>query len=427
MRISTPARLATAAAVALTLAIAGCSTPNSQKKQDPAAPGEAVNLTVWGEASGEGATEVQTVLKAFNDSHPDIKVKYVVQEDLYTKFLTASTSGQPPDVMLWDRWQTATYAPKNVLLPLDDRLDKDGISKDQFYGEAVRELTHDDKLYGVPLTVDARALFYNKAHFKEAGLEPPTTWAELEQAAVKLTKRTGTKLTRAGMSLGDVGLFSMYLRQAGGEMVNEDCTKTAFNTPEGVAALDLWSRMVKAGVYKHGFEDGLKDGTDAFATGKVSMTLTGPWSVATYRKYGKDLDFGIVPPPAGPNGDKGSMMGGFGLAIPQASKQHDAAWELVKWWTAQKDAALLWAKTSRNIPGTTAVQDDAFFTSDETWKPLLETLEFAKVRPTCTGYSPMEGEAVIPNLQLFIEGKQTAEQTLKKAQDQGDKLLAQNN
>lgn len=34
---------------------------------------------------------------------------------------------------------------------------------------------------------------------------------------------------------------------------------------------------------------------------------------------------------------------------------------------------------------------------------------------------------VCPNLQLFLEGKQTAEQTLKKAQDHGDKLLTQNN
>jgi len=34
--------------------------------------------------------------------------------------------------------------------------------------------------------------------------------------------------------------------------------------------------------------------------------------IQTYQKYGDKLDFGVVPPPAGPKGDKGSVMGGFG-------------------------------------------------------------------------------------------------------------------
>jgi len=426
VRFSSPARVITAAAIALTLAVAGCSTPNSMKDK-PAADGEVTKLKLWGDWSGEGETQIQTMVKAFNASHPKIQVQYVIQKEMATKFLTASTAGQPPDVMIWDRFLTGNYAPKNVLAPLDERLAKDNVNKEDFYAEALRELTYQDKLYGIPLTVDARALFYNKAHLKEAGLQPPTTWAELEAAATKLTKKQGSKLVRAGLSLGDVGLFSMYLRQAGGDMVNEDCSKTAFNNPQGLAALELWQRMMKAGVYKRGFETNLKDSTDAFATGKVSMILTGPWSVATYRKYGKNLDFGVVPPPTGPNGDKGSVMGGWSLAIPQASKQQDAAWEFVKWWTADKKNSVAWAKASQNLPGNLTVNDDPFFSSDETYKPFIDTLSFAKIRPTCSGYAPMEGEALIPNLELFVEGKQTAEQALKKAQDQGDKLLAQNN
>jgi len=157
------------------------------------------------------------------------------------------------------------------------------------------------------------------------------------------------------------------------------------------------------------------------------MLLTGPWNITTFKKYGKDLDFGIVPPPTGPDGGTGSLMGGFGLVIPKASKQKEAAWEFVKWWTANKDNALLWAKTSLNIPGNVQAANDPFFTEDPFWKPILDTLEYAKIRPTCAGYSPMEEEALIPNLQLFMEGKLTADQALAKAQEQGDKVLQQNN
>lgn len=406
----------------LAVALTACGTTGA-----PAAQNGVTKLKFWGDWSGEGEKQFRTMTDAFNKTHKDIQVEYIVQEDMLTKFLTASTSGQAPDVMFWDRWRTATYAPKGVLAPLDELMKKDGIGRERFFGEAVRELTWKDQVYGLPLTVDARALFYNKAQLAEAGLKPPATWAELEQAAIKLTKRNGDKLERAGLSLNDAGLFSMYLRQAGGQMVTDDCSKTSFNTPAGVETLGLWGRMVKAGVYQPGFEEGLGEGTDAFATGKVSMILTGPWNITTYKKYGKDLDFGIVPPPTGPAGGTGSVMGGFGLVIPKASKQQAAAWEFVKWWTAEKDNALLWAKTSFNIPGNLQAAQDPFFTADPFWKPILDTLEYAKIRPTCAGYPPMEDDALIPGLQSFLGGKVTAEQALATAQEQGDKILPQNN
>lgn len=428
MRTTPPRRLVvTTLAIATAAALTACGSGSSSGTSGSASSGEVVRLKFWGDWSGEGANQFNTMVAAFNKTNPKIQVEYVVQEDMLTKFLTASTSGQAPDIMFWDRWRTAGYAPKGVLHPLDDLMKKDGVGQDLFYGEALRELTHNGKLYGLPITVDARVLFYNKAHLKEAGVEPPRTWAELEETAAKLSKSEGGKLVRSGLPLHDTGLFSMYLRQAGGTMVADDCSKTLFNGPQGVQVLDLWGRMMKAGVYRNGFEKALGDEGQAFAAGKVSMLLTGPWNITTFKKYGKDLDFGIVPPPTGPNGAAASVMGGFGLVIPQASKQKEAAWEFVKWWTANKDNSLLWAKTSLNIPGNVQAANDPFFTSDPFWKPVLDTLGDAKIRPTCAGYSPMETEALIPNLQLFLEGKLTAQQALAKAQEQGDKVLVQNN
>ncbi|MDQ6419740.1 extracellular solute-binding protein [Paenibacillus sp. LHD-117] len=231
----------------------------------------------------------------------------------------------------------------------------------------------------------------------------------------------------AGFSLGDNGLFNMYLQQAEGSMLSEDGTKTGFNSEQGKSVLQFWNKLLNEDkVYKVGFEQGLGEGTDAFVTGKLAMQYTGPWMLSTYKKYGKDLDFGIVPPPAGPNGDKGSVMGGFGLVIPEGAKHKEEAWEFIKWWTANKDNALLWAKTSLNMPGLKEALEDPFFKDDPFWQPFMETLEFAKIRPAHPGYSVMENDGLIPNLQLFQQGEQSLEDTLSKAQTQGDKLLADN-
>lgn len=384
-------------------------------------------IVVWGGWSGEGETQIRSMIDAFNQAGLGATAEYVVQEDMVTKFLTSATSGQAPDVLVWDRWQTSLYAPKNVLAPLDDYIAAEGVNRDDYYSEALRELSWEDKLYGLPLTVDARAFFYNQALLTEAAVQPPATWAELEAAAVAMTKRDGDTLAQSGFSLGDVGLFSIFLRQAGGTMLTEDNTKTNFNNEQGLSVLQFWQSLMDQGVYEVGFESGLGEGQDAFVTGKVASLLTGPWMVGTYNKYGADLQFGVVQPPAGNNGDRGSLMGGFGLVIPEGAQEKDAAWQLIKWWLGDPANALTWGKTSSNIPGNRTAAQDAFFTEDPHIQPVLETLEYATIRPPVAGYSPMEIDALIPNLQLFMEGKQSAEDSLKKAQEDGDRLLEENN
>ncbi|HYI25774.1 MAG TPA: ABC transporter substrate-binding protein [Thermomicrobiales bacterium] len=388
---------------------------------------DTTKITVWGGWSGEGETQIKTVIDLFNQAGLGVEAEYIVQEDMVTKFLTSATSGQAPDVLIWDRWQTALYAPKGVMHPIDEYLDADGISRDDFYGEALRELSVGDALYGLPLTVDARAYFYNNTLLTEAGATPPTTWDELATAAVAMTKRDGDSLEQSGFSLGDVGLFSIYLRQTGTTMLTEDNTKTNFNNEAGLSVLNFWQQLMDEGVYEVGFESGLGEGQDAFVTGKVASHLTGPWMIGTYNKYGADLDFQVLEPPAGPNGDKGSVMGGFGLVIPEGSENKDAAWQLVKWWLADPANALTWGQTSSNIPGNRTAAQDPFFTEDPRIKPVLDTLEYATIRPPVAGYSPMEIDALIPNLQLFMEGEQSAEESLSKAQEDGDRLLEENN
>jgi multiple sugar transport system substrate-binding protein len=388
----------------------------------------ATEITLWGDWSGEGEQQILTMVNGFNAAQSRVKVKYVVQQDVVTKFLTASTAGNAPDVMIWDRFQTALYAPKNVLAPINTYLTRDNIARSRFYAEALRELSVGNNLYGLPLTVDARALFFNRKVLQASGVQPPRNWAELRAAAVKMTKRDAAgKLLVSGFALDDVGLFSMWIKQAGGSMLTPDGKKTAFNSAAGMRVLEFWDQLLnKDKVYETGFGRGEGNAQDPFVTGKIAMAYNGPWSISGYRKYGKDLDWGIAPPPAGPTGARGANMGGFGLAITQASKNKDAAWEFIKWWLADSRNAVKWGQSSNNIPGNLAAVNNAFFQADPFWKPITDTLRFATIRPAVAGYPPMEGQALIPNIQLFLEGKQDAKTALQKAQETGDRILADN-
>jgi len=414
--------------------LAGCgqssnkSNESSQANNSNQSENKVTTITMWGSWSGDQVKQIQGQLDAFNKTHPNIQVQYVVQQNLEQKLLTALAGGEVPDVLLWDRFQTALYAPKGALAPIDEYVKKDNVNLKDFYSEAVREMSYDGKLYGLPMAVDNRSLFYNKKLFQEVGIQnPPTTWAELEQDAKKLTVWKDGKLARAGLALDDVGLFNMWILQAGGHMLTPDGTKTAFNSQAGLDVLNFWHKLIYDDkVYVNGFTQGLAQGEDPFVTGKVAMKFNGPWALADYKKYGKDLDFGIVPPPAGPNGDKGTRMGGFGLAIASKSAHKDQAWEFIKWWTTIPENGVNFAKISGWIPANMKAANDPYFTNDPYYKAFIEAMNFAKIRPPVPGYSDVEGKALIPDLQLFLLNKMTAEQALKDAQQKGDTILQQN-
>ncbi|GAB3399819.1 ABC transporter substrate-binding protein [Schumannella luteola] len=402
------------AAAAIALAGCGASDPGTSDGREA--------VTMWGSWSGTQVAQLNQQAKAFNDSQSKYEVKYVAQEIVEEKLLTAIAGGQVPDLVLWDRYATALYAPKKALMPIDDLVKKDKVDMDAFYSPAVDELTVGDKLYGLPLLVDNRSLFYNKKMLADAGVEPPTTWEELKTAAEKLTVRDANgKLQRAGLLMDDPGLFNSYLWQAGGELLNKDETKVEYDSPAGHAVLDYWKSLLDAGVYESGFGDGV----DAFAQGTAAMRLNGPWALADLDKV-DGLDYGIVPPPAGPSGDTAAAMGGFGLVIPQGAKNSAGAWAFMKWWTTEAKNGVDFAKISGWIPANVEASKDPYFTEDEHYAAFIQTLQFAKVRPSVRGYSDVEGKALIPALQKFMIGEISADEALAEATSTGDKILKEN-
>lgn len=403
-----------ALATASVVALSGCGSSGG----DTAANG-AEKVVMWGSWSGEQIDQLEEQAAAFNESQDDYEVSYVAQELVEEKLLTALAGGEVPDVVLWDRYQTSLYAPKGALASIDDFVAEDSVDLDAFYAPALSEMEVDGELYGLPLLVDNRSLFYNQTQLDEAGIEPPTTWDELKTAAVALTEKDGGTLERSGFDMSDPGLFNQYLAQAGGSLLNEDETKTAFNSPEGLEVLEFWQELLDEGVFQQGFGEG----ATPFAEGTMSMKYDGPWALSTLDQV-DGLEYGVTPPVAGPNGDTGAYMGGFGLVIPEGAKNAEGAWEFMKWWTTQPENGVNFGKIAGWIPANIEAANDPYFTEDPHYSAFIETLEYADVRPSVEGFSDVEGKALVPALEQFMAGELTAQQALDQAQEQGDQILA---
>lgn len=416
MRRSTTTGVALALASLLT--VTACGSGGSGGGDGGAAGDGPEPVVFWGSWSGDQVAQLEEQAAAFNASQDDYEVEYVSQGLVEEKLLTALAGGAVPDVVLWDRYQTSLYAPKGALAPIDDMVAADDVDLDAFYAPALGEMEVDGALYGLPLLVDNRSLLVNQTALDEAGVTAPTTWEELRTAAVALTQRDGGTLERAGFDLSDPGLFNMFLTQAGGALLNDDETATAFNSPEGLEVLALWQDLMDEGVYELGFGDG----TDPFAESTVAMKLDGPWALATLDEV-DGLDYSVVQPPSGPAGP-GAYMGGFGLVIPEGAKNPEGAWEFMRWWTTQPENGVAFGEISGWIPANVEAANDPFFTEDPRYAAFIETMDYAQVRPSVEGFSDVEGKALVPALEQFMSGELTAEQALRQAQEQGDALLA---
>ncbi|MFD6448312.1 ABC transporter substrate-binding protein [Promicromonospora sp. NPDC060204] len=406
---------ALAAAAVLMGTLGACGSAS-----DGGSGGGPEEVTFWGSWSGAQAKQLQAQADAFNEAQDEYEVKYVGQELVEEKLLTALASGSVPDVVLWDRYNTPLYVPKNALAPLDEYIAADGVDTAQFYDQAMGELVVEGETYGLPLLVDNRSLFYNTELLADAGVEPPTDWDSLKKAAEAVTERDGGKLSVAGFALDDPGLFNIWLRQAGGQMFSDDGATTAFNSPEGLEVLEFWQSLLDAGVYEPGFGEGV----DSFAEGSTAIKYDGPWALTALDEA--EVDYGIVQPPVGPDGDQGAGMGGFGLVIPSGAQNPDGAWEFMKWWTTQPANGVDFAKISGWIPANIEAANDPYFTKDDRYQAFIETMEYAQVRSNIPGASDVEGKALIPALEKFLGGETDAATALQEAQELGDRILADN-
>src|SRR5436190_2456004 len=176
-------------------ASAGSAAPvASEAGQPPASQAAAaVTLTLrycWG---GEGEVKaMEKVISAWNSQNADIQVKGISGSINSEEVAAAVAGGAPPDmVIMCDNGAVAGFAHDKVIMQLDPLLDSIKADKSNIIPAALKWVTYQGGLYGLPFGQDTWALYYNKDMFTAAGLDPaspPKTPDELWTDAAKLTK-----------------------------------------------------------------------------------------------------------------------------------------------------------------------------------------------------------------------------------------------
>ena len=174
-------------AMALTLVACGGKTEAPAETQAAAeAPAEApaaekTTVTViaaqYGTKTADWWANFEKEFEVANESI-DLVVDVVSWNDIYTVVNTRLANNDAPDILNIDVF--AYYQAEGLLLPAEEYVSAETYAK--FYPAFLEQSVVDGVVWAVPDLASARALYYNVDILEAAGVEVPTTWAELEAA-----------------------------------------------------------------------------------------------------------------------------------------------------------------------------------------------------------------------------------------------------
>lgn len=341
---------------------------------------QAVEIEYWQYVFDSRVQAMDKLIANFEAANPGITVKHTTfpYADYQTRVVAAKVAGQGPEVVqLFYGW-TDQFVNGGLIKPLDPAVfPHEEIEADFF--PIVSAMKRGEDYYGLPTAVRSLALFYNKALFDEAGIEPPNTLDELLAAAEATTKRDGGgNITTAGITLDMAGQDHHWwredlIRQFGGTPYDEE-GNVAYNDAAGAAALKFYTDLqTEHNVGLVGFMD---EGQAAFRAGMAAMTIDGTFRLGAFAN--NPFEWGVVELPANADGLRSNYSSYFANAIGATAEgeELEAAQKFLA-YISSPEAMQIWLETVGELPARRDVALTEANLNDPVLGPFLKGLEYA--------------------------------------------------
>ncbi|MFC7550348.1 ABC transporter substrate-binding protein [Plantactinospora sp. GCM10030261] len=414
---------------ATALSLAGCGSddePTATGNGGKDYTGPKVDLKLWNGFTGGDGDIFKKLVDQFNGEHENIAVTTATYrwEDYYAKLPGAVSSGSGPDIAVMHMDQMATFAARNLIMPLDDVASALGLTEADFAPTVWQGGTYNEKRYGIPLDMHPMGFYYNKALLQQAGLDPeqpPTTKDEFTAA---LTALKGAGIQGFWVSpfpfTGGMTAYTM-IHQFGGSLFDEAGAKATFNADPAVEACTWLVDMVKQG-HSPG-NVGQDADWLAFKAGKNAFNFNGIWQINDAGKS-PELQWGVAEVPQ-IGSQKAVWANSHNFTIVKQRRDDPnkvaGAKVFINWLS---EHSLDWAAGGQ-VPARKAVREDAKFAELKNISTLAPELEYAAFPPSKPGI----GDVITIFYDSFNEavlGKKPVKQALDDGAAKADKLLEDN-
>lgn len=423
----------------------GAATPGATQANVKPASG---SLSVLGFSLPDEIAKVR--VDVFKKANPDVKLNLTEGNLDQQQFLTAVSSGKPPDVVYIDRAQLGTYASRGAIVPLDQCIKDQNIDMSQFREAAVGQVTMSGHVYGIPEFYNIIVLQANGAALKEVGLTPDdvstTDWAKVNDLNNKLTKMQGGKVVRIGFDPKLPEFLPLWVKANGGQMLSDDGKKAMLDDPKVVEALTFAASLHKAAGGSQAFK-AFRDTWDffgaknQFVSNQIGITPLEQWYINVLSDVSPNVDL-VVKPFTDKTGKPITYVTGSAWAIPKGAANPDAACAFMRTmtdtatWTAaaqaRADARAAKNQTFTGVYTANKKADEIIFGKimkpsgnkafDDAIKVVLSVQDNAFIIPSNPAGAEFQ-QAWQDAVNRVLNNEQTPDAALKQAQQEAQAAL----
>lgn len=411
--------LSSLVALSCLVLIACASTGNqSDGASNGGGDGNGEQITIrWVDFQNTDATNkaIAELIAAYEAENSNVKIErsYVPISDINNQLLMGSAASNLPDIVWLDNPDHQSFAAAGILADITDYVEEWGEAEKYFEGP-MSSAMYDGRYYGIPNSSNNLGLFYNADLLEEAGVEPPTNWEELVEAARALTKDGVYGLAVSAVK-HEMGTFQFlpFVYQAGADV-------TDFNHGGTVEAISLWKDLYDEGlVSREILNMNQNDIMLQFTAGNVAMVVNGTWNIPTLRNEPPDFNWDVTTLPEHKEG--GTILGGENWAITANSEHVEIAWDIIR-FAQQADYSIPYSQAAGRIPSRTDYVEDPFWQEDEQFRVFADSMEVAKARAYGPNY-PQISLAIQDMLHEVLSGQKSAEDAVTDAANKIDPLL----
>jgi len=304
----------------------------------------------WSRAPDKyGEAQLSAFYKWFPTQYPQLHFSDTIYgyTDLLPKLDVAFRGGGGPDLTRAAIAWSPQFVNEDMFEPITPaQLSQMGLSIEDFWPQALQTVRKagqiNGPLYGLPTNNEAHLVIYNKAIFRQAGLDPnagPATWEDVANYSKIIHQKTGKYGWGlvAALNNGDTPFRFCPIMWAYGGSIFDELTahptwrKIGINSPGTVAALELYNRMynVDKSVQPSALSDASADVSTLFADGRVAMMENHPNNAVQVHQLAPHIEMGGALVPTGPV-RRAVVFGGSNLHIKKGTKNLDAALAFMK-------------------------------------------------------------------------------------------------
>ncbi len=362
----------------------GCKTSSNvtQKATEP------IVLTFWQTFDDSDAfSEIITKYKAL---HPNISIEYKKfrYEEYENELLNAWAEDRGPDIFAIQNTWIKKYQTKLTPMPAEITMAymvETGTIKKEIVPQlktikslTIRDLKNnfadvvssdvileDGKIYGLPLSIDTLALYYNRDLLNSAGItSAPNYWnKEFQQIIKKLTKQDPKKgLVQSGIALGTSkninrasDILSVLMMQNGAVMVNgEQVTFQAVpvnmsnNYNPGLEALRFYTDFANPNKEVYCWNEEQPNSLEAFTSGSLALFFGYSFNLEQIKAQAPKLNFGIAKLPQIEGNSLEINFANYWVdTVSKKSKHPNEAWDFIQFLTKEENAKIYLEKTKK--------------------------------------------------------------------------------